>query len=138
MESSLFEVQQQLMHSDMRREQFENENLNLKSRNDNITGTERDIHAMPVYLSACLCTYLSPSVCAAELKRLRADGEMAATQYERERQTLKQELINAQHEAQLSLRNALSDHQEELERLTNDKVSSCVVELKPRCFIIQK
>lgn len=59
---------------------------------------------------------------------MRADGEMAAAQSEREKQALKQELINAQHEAQSSLRNALSDHQEELDRLTNDKVSSCVVQ----------
>lgn len=70
------------------------------------------------------------SLCAVELKRLRADGEMAAVQSERERQTLKQELINTQQEAQLSLRNVLSDHQEELERLTNDKVSFCVVQYR--------
>lgn len=58
---------------------------------------------------------------------MRADGEMAATQSERERQALKQELINARLEAQLSLHNTLSDHQAELERLSNEKVTFCVI-----------
>ena len=59
---------------------------------------------------------------AAELKRLRADKENTSTQSEREREALLQSRASAQQEHQQALRNALSSHQEEIERLTAEKV----------------
>lgn len=64
----------------------------------------------------------SLSVCLAELKRLRAERETVLSQSEKEKDALRDALVAAQHEAQRALRMALSDHQEELERLTNQKV----------------
>lgn len=63
-------------------------------------------------------------MCSAELKQLRADRETVLSQSEREKDMLRDALTAAQQEAQRSLRMALSDHQEELERLTNQKVKS--------------
>lgn len=63
-------------------------------------------------------------MCSAESKQLRADRETVLSQSEREKDMLRDALTTAQQEAQRSLRMALSDHQEELERLTNQKVKS--------------
>lgn len=63
-------------------------------------------------------------MCSAELKQLRADRETVLSQSEREKDMLRDALTAAQQEAQRSLHMALSDHQEELERLTNQKVKS--------------
>lgn len=66
---------------------------------------------------------LFPWTCfLAELKRLRSDGEIALAQGEREKQTLTQALSAAQLEAQQALRKAVSEHQEEVERLVSEKV----------------
>lgn len=64
----------------------------------------------------------SLSVCLVELKRLRTERETVLSQSEKEKDALRDALAAAQHEAQRALRTALSDHQEELERLTNQKV----------------
>lgn len=53
---------------------------------------------------------------------MRSDGENALAQAERSRQALTQELNAAQLEAQQALRNAISEHQEEVERLASEKV----------------
>lgn len=58
----------------------------------------------------------------AELRRVRSDGENALAQAEREKQALTQALNAAQLEAQQSLRKAISEHQEEVERLVSEKV----------------
>lgn len=58
----------------------------------------------------------------AELKRLRSDGENVLAQAEREKQALTQTLNAAQLEAQQALRKAISEHQEEVERLISEKV----------------
>lgn len=59
----------------------------------------------------------------AELRRVRADGEHALAQAEREKQALTQTLNAAQLEAQQALRKAIAEHQEEVERLISEKVS---------------
>lgn len=58
----------------------------------------------------------------AELRRLRSEGENVLAQAEREKQALTQTLNAAQLEAQQSLRKAISEHQEEVERLVSEKV----------------
>lgn len=58
----------------------------------------------------------------AELRRVRSDGENALAQAEREKQALTQTLNSAQLEAQQALRKAISEHQEEVERLISEKV----------------
>lgn len=70
---------------------------------------------------------LSLSVSLAELKRLRAERETLLSQSEKEKDALRDALTAAQHEAQRSLRTALSDHQEELERLSHQKVIQALV-----------
>jgi hypothetical protein len=57
---------------------------------------------------------------------VRSEGETALAQSERERQTLSLALSTAQREAQTALCSAMSDHQEELERLASEKVSEAV------------
>lgn len=59
---------------------------------------------------------------SAELRRLRSDGENVLAQTEREKQALSQTLNAAQLEAQQALRKAISEHQEEVERLVSEKV----------------
>ena len=61
---------------------------------------------------------------SADLKRVRSDGENMSAQAEREKQALKQTLHAAQLEAQQALRKAISEHQEETERLVSEKVRS--------------
>lgn len=58
----------------------------------------------------------------AELRRIRSDGQNMLAQAEREKQTLTQTLNAAQLEAQQALRKAMSEHQEEVERLVSEKV----------------
>lgn len=58
----------------------------------------------------------------AELRRVRSDGENTLVQSEREKQALTQTLNTAQLEAQQALRKAISEHQEEVERLVSEKV----------------
>lgn len=58
----------------------------------------------------------------AELRRLRSDGENVLAQAEREKHALTQTLNAAQLEAQQALRKAISEHQEEVERLVSEKV----------------
>lgn len=58
----------------------------------------------------------------AELRRLRSDGENVLAQAEREKQALTQTLNAAQLEAQQALRKAITEHQEEVERLVSEKV----------------
>lgn len=58
----------------------------------------------------------------AEVKRLRSDGENVLAQAEREKQALTQTLNAAQLEAQQALHKAISEHQEEVERLVSEKV----------------
>lgn len=58
----------------------------------------------------------------AELRRLRSDGENVLAQAEREKQALTQTLNAAQLEAQQALHKAISEHQEEVERLVSEKV----------------
>lgn len=58
----------------------------------------------------------------AELRRLRSDGENMLAQAEREKQALIQTLNAAQLDAQQALRKAISEHQEEVERLVLEKV----------------
>lgn len=58
----------------------------------------------------------------AELRRVRSDGENVLAQAEREKQALTQTLNTAQLEAQQALRKAISEHQEEVERLVSEKV----------------
>lgn len=58
----------------------------------------------------------------AELRRLRSDGENVLAQAEREKQALTQSVNAAQLEAQQALRKAISEHQEEVERLVSEKV----------------
>lgn len=58
----------------------------------------------------------------AELRRLRSDGENVLAQAEREKQALSQTLNAAQLEAQQALRKAITEHQEEVERLVSEKV----------------
>ena len=53
---------------------------------------------------------------------MRADGENALAQSEREREALSQALSSNQQEFQQALRTAITDHQEEAERLTAEKV----------------
>lgn len=69
----------------------------------------------------------------AELRRVRSDGENVLAQAEREKQALTQTLNAAQLEAQQALRKAISEHQEEVERLVSEKVRmfSGSVLLKP-------
>lgn len=57
-----------------------------------------------------------------EVRRLRSDGENLLAQTEREKQALTQTLNAAQLEAQQALRKAVSEHQEEVERLVSEKV----------------
>lgn len=57
-----------------------------------------------------------------ELRRLRSDGENVLAQAEREKQALTQTLNAAQLEAQQALHKAVSEHQEEVERLVSEKV----------------
>lgn len=59
---------------------------------------------------------------SAELRRVRSDGENALVQAEREKQALSQTLNAAQLEAQQALHKAISEHQEEVERLLSEKV----------------
>lgn len=58
----------------------------------------------------------------AEVRRLRSDGENVLAQAEREKQALTQTLNAAQLEAQQALHKAISEHQEEVERLVLEKV----------------
>lgn len=58
----------------------------------------------------------------AELRRVRSEGENVLAQAEREKQALTQTLNAAQMEAQQALRKAISEHQEEVERLVSEKV----------------
>lgn len=58
----------------------------------------------------------------AEVRRLRSDGEKVSAQAEREKQALTQTLNAAQLEAQQALHKAISEHQEEAERLVSEKV----------------
>lgn len=58
----------------------------------------------------------------AEVRRLRSDGENVLAQAEREKQALTQTLNAAQLEAQQALHKAISEHQEEVERLVSEKV----------------
>ena len=58
----------------------------------------------------------------AELRRVRSDGDSALAQVEKEKQALTQTLNTTQLEAQQALRKAISDHQEEMERLVSEKV----------------
>lgn len=58
----------------------------------------------------------------AELRRLRSDGENVLAQAEREKQALTQTLNAAQLEAQQVLHKAISEHQDEVERLVSEKV----------------
>lgn len=53
---------------------------------------------------------------------MRVDGENALAQSEREREALSQALSSIQQESQQALRIAITDHQEEAERLTAEKV----------------
>ena len=53
---------------------------------------------------------------------MRSEGENALARSEREREALAQALSTTQLEAQQNLRNAISDHQEELEKLAAEKV----------------
>lgn len=62
----------------------------------------------------------------AELRRLRSDGENVLAQAEREKQALSQSLNAAQLEAQQALRKAITEHQEEVERLVSEKVGGFV------------
>lgn len=73
-----------------------------------------------------------------ELKRLRADRETILSQSEKERDALRDSLAAAQHEAQRALRAALTDHQEELERLTNQKVIRALASALFMSLIIHK
>lgn len=66
---------------------------------------------------------------SAELKRARSDSENALTQAEREKQTLTQSLNAAHLEAQQTLRKALSEHQEEVERLVSEKVRTSPISI---------
>lgn len=63
-------------------------------------------------------------LCSVELKQSRADRETVLSQTEREKDMLRDALTAAQQEAQRSVRMALADHHEELERLTSQKVKS--------------
>ena len=65
----------------------------------------------------------------AELRRARSDGENALAQAEREKQALAQTLNAAQLEAQQALRKAISEHQEEVERLVSEKVRRFTVSI---------
>lgn len=58
----------------------------------------------------------------AEVRRLRSDGENVLAQAEREKQALTQTLNAAQLGAQQALHKAISEHQEEVERLVSEKV----------------
>lgn len=73
-------------------------------------------------LLRCGVTVSVPGDCAAELRRVRSEGENALARSEREREALAQALSITQLEAQQNLRNAISDHQEELEKLAAEKV----------------
>uniref|UniRef100_A0A673XCW3 Ciliary rootlet coiled-coil, rootletin n=1 Tax=Salmo trutta TaxID=8032 RepID=A0A673XCW3_SALTR len=95
LETSLFEVQQQLVQLEFRREQLEAENQSLRLLRETTT---------------------------AELRRVRADGENVLAQSEREREALSQALTTTQQEYQQALHTAITDHQEEAERLTAEKV----------------
>lgn len=53
---------------------------------------------------------------------MRVDGENALAQSEREREALSQALSSIQQESQQALRIAITDHQEEAERLIAEKV----------------
>ena len=53
---------------------------------------------------------------------MRSDGDSALAQVEKEKQALTQTLNTTQLEAQQALRKAISDHQEEMERLVSEKV----------------
>ena len=53
---------------------------------------------------------------------MRADGENVLAQSEREREALSQALTTTQQESQQALHTAITDHQEEAERLTAEKV----------------
>lgn len=53
---------------------------------------------------------------------MRADGENVLAQSEREREALSQALTTTQQEYQQALHTAITDHQEEAERLTAEKV----------------
>ncbi|CAG06853.1 unnamed protein product, partial [Tetraodon nigroviridis] len=86
LETSLFEAQQQLLQAESRREQLEAENQTLRVRSE---------------------------TAAAEVRRLRSDGENASAQAEREKQALTQSLKAAQLEAQQALHKVISEHQEE-------------------------
>lgn len=80
-------------------------------------------------LKLCALAPPTPPIChpppAAELKRVRADGQLAQAQSEREKDDLAQALALGQQEAQQVLRSAQIDHQEEVERLISEKVRGC-------------
>lgn len=125
LETGLFELQQQINQIESRRQQLESENQNLRLRADSMMGkSERktSIGQRNRHVAFSLVVTLSLSVSLAELKRLRAERETLLSQSEKEEAALRDALAAAQHEAQRSLRTAQSDHQEELERLTHQKV----------------